>query len=102
MGVQVLKIPMVRVPRGKGLEYGQNGMYWLRYNFADPSEAPEIIGFLADNEGNQVSSPTPFNDGDVVYLKVWQSSTDKGKEANGAWVIDRDSDDLKFTVPDAP
>ena len=102
MGVQVLKIPMVRVPRGKGLEYGQNGMYWLRYNFADPSEAPETIGFLADNEGNQVSSPTPFNDGDVIYLKVWQSSTDKGKEATGAWLIDKDNDDLKFTVPDAP
>ena len=102
MGVQVLKIPMFKVPKGKTFDYGRHGMFWLRYNFADPSAAPEYIGFLADNEGNQVSSPTPFDDGDEVYLKVWQSSTDKGKEATGAWIIDQDNADLKFTVPTIP
>jgi len=101
MGLQVLKIPMLRVPKGKGIENGEDGMYWLRYNFADTTQAPEYIGFLADNEGNQVSSPSPFNNGDVIYLKAWQPSTDKGKEATGAWVVDQYNDDLKFTVPDA-
>ncbi|MBS1230377.1 MAG: hypothetical protein H6R17_3654 [Proteobacteria bacterium] len=102
MGLQVLKIPMMRVPKGKGIEYGRNGMYWLRYNFADPSQAPECIGFLENNEGNQVSSPSSFEGGDVIYLKAWQSSMEKGKEATGAWVVDQDNDDLKFTVPDVP
>ena len=102
MGVQVLKIPMIKVPKGKSFENGRNGMYWLRYNFADTTQAPEYIGFLGDNEGNQVSNPTPFDDGDVIYLKMWQSSTEKGKEATGVWLVDQDNDDLKFTVPDVP
>lgn len=101
MGLQVLKIPMIRAPQGK-IENGTSGMYWLRYNFADTSQPPEYIGFLANNEGNQVSSPSPLEDGDVIYLKVWQASTEKGKEATGQWLADPDNDDLKFTVPKAP
>ena len=102
MGLQVLKIPMIRVPKGESLDQGSSGMYWLRYNFADTNEPPEHIGFLANNEGNQVSRPIALESGDVIYLKAWQPSTEKGKEATGEWLVDPSNADLKFTVPEVP